>query len=141
MSDVVKSRDTCDQSPFTLRTLTDEDFSFLRDFRDAALANGSSLTGNPAEIRTISTDACDELNKVHTGSHTTETSVEVSTDHDHGKSSAALAGSRFEFRPVQLDQLERGVTARHLRAAVLDVADGRRSEPDQRPDFRERHSD
>lgn len=88
----VKSRDTVDAGPFSLRTLTDEDFSFLGNFRDAHRANGNALTGNHGDTRMVSPNACGELNKVQTCTCTFDC-TEIT---QHGHADTSRDGGRNE---------------------------------------------
>ena len=88
----VKSRDTVDAGPFRLRALTDEDFSFLRDFRDAHRADGSAITGNHGDIRTLSPNACTDLKQVQTCTCT----IDCTEITQHGHADTSRAGGRNE---------------------------------------------
>lgn len=77
----VKSRDTVDAGPFRPRALTRGETFFVRIFRDMRHAQRGAVTTNRVLTRMVSPNACTRLNKVQTGSHTTERFVEVSTQH------------------------------------------------------------
>lgn len=88
----VKSRDTVDAGPFSLRTLTDEDFSLIRDFRDTRNANAPSLTGKDVEMRMLSPSACTELQQVQTCTCTFDR-TEIT---QHGHADTSRDGGRNE---------------------------------------------